>query len=101
MKHFPIEVFRYDYCFNCNTQYSIEMYNIFGSAIGYSRYLDFYFSNKKLPPINDKYPIDRMICKNCKKEYPIDWSEGFPKPMRFFIPNNFFLNNFINNKGNK
>lgn len=42
----------------------------------------------------DKYEIRTMKCRSCNKEFVIDWSYGFPVPLRSTYKTDRFLSEF-------
>ena len=43
----------------------------------------------------DKYEIRYMKCRKCRKEFIIDWSSGFPIPLKDNMKTTMFINEFI------
>ena len=52
-----------------------------GYSQNYKDAVDAYLSGYKV--LFDRYEIRSMKCKSCAKEFTIDWSDGFPKPLQF------------------
>lgn len=79
-------------CPNCGVQ-AIELFSFNGYPQKYKERVNFYISGIDTP--FDKYEIRFMKCKSCNKEFIIDWSDLFPKPLRDTSKLNRFLSEFI------
>lgn len=72
---------RPDKCPNCNTEYSLEIYDFFNTPMGYRGIIDIYMSNDRLPKaMINKRPFYTIRCKKCGQCYPLKWIHGFPLP---------------------
>lgn len=80
----PAYFIRDDYCDNCNHERSIEIYNFFGKALGFPNLVDERLKIGALSKVFDKEQIYIMKCSNCGKRFKIDWTDGYPRPMRVF-----------------
>lgn len=76
---FPLMPIRDDFCPHCNTQ-NIELFSFNNYPQGYSDAVTSYLNSNSI--LYDKYEIRYMKCKTCGKEFMIDWSSGFPKPLK-------------------
>lgn len=78
---------RYDKCFNCNAERSIECYDSYNNPINYPVLVDKYLDNKEINI--EKRSLSYMKCKKCNTEYKINWSrqDRFPIPLydKFYI----------------
>lgn len=89
----PIKFIRPDVCPNCKAQ-RIELISFNGYPQHYSEAVTNYLKGKMT--YFDKYEIRSMKCKSCNKEYIIDWSSVFPKPLLDNNKLNYFLYGFLN-----
>lgn len=71
-----IKVYRPDYCVECRTPRSIEIYNFFNSPIGYSKVLD--DMERGLEIAFDKVPLYYARCRSCKRKFIIFWKDAMP-----------------------
>lgn len=76
----PFILERDDYCTNCRTQKTIELYNIYDKPMRYSNLLSF-ANNINLDSVLDKTVLSYMKCKKCGKIYKICWKDHKPAPM--------------------
>lgn len=88
----PILFNRPDMCPNCKSQ-KIELISFNNYPQGYSGAVDAYLSGYAVT--FDKYEIRSMRCKSCTKEFVIDWTYGFPKPLRDTDKSNIFFMEFL------
>ena len=92
-------VIRPDKCMECNTERSIELFDIFDRPVNYSYLLDLIES--KNINIDEKFnnrQLSYMRCKRCGKVYCIDWrTKNYPVPVRAF----WYLEQFLYNNYNK
>ena len=87
----PLAPARTDICPNCNMQ-TIELYSFNNYPQNYKNAVE-----ARLKGFNvsyDKYEILYMRCKNCRKEFVIDWYSGFPVPLRDGIRAKAFFDEF-------
>ena len=88
----PIIFTRYDICPNCNAQ-RLVLLSFNGYSQNYKDAVDAYLYGYKV--LFDRYEIRSMKCKSCSKEFTIDWSDGFPKPLQFTQKIRAFFQEFI------
>ncbi len=89
----PIIIHRYDICPKCGSN-KIELMSFNNYPQGYSSAVDAYLSGYNVS--FDKYEIRSMKCRSCGKEFVIDWSRGFPIPLKDTGKSNIFFMQFIN-----
>ena len=91
-------IIRADKCMECNTERSIEIFDIFDKPINYSYLLD--LLDTKDIDINEKInnrQLSYMQCRRCGKVYCIDWrNRKYPVPVRSFWYLEMFLHNNYN-----
>lgn len=77
----PITFLREDYCIVCNSNRSIECYDVFNRPINFSRIIDIY-NNKKIFNEQNIKDIYSMKCKKCNTSFTIDWfgNRAIPRP---------------------
>lgn len=75
----PIIEDRYDMCPICRSQ-RIELISFNGYPQHYRDAVNAYLSGHNVA--FDRYEIRAMKCQACGKEFAIDWSTGFPRPLR-------------------
>jgi hypothetical protein len=88
----PIIFNRPDMCPNCKSQ-KVELMSFNNYPQGYGWAVDAYLSGYSVS--FDKYEIRSMRCKSCTKEFVIDWTYGFPKPLRDTDKSNIFFMEFL------
>ena len=89
----PIIFTRYDVCPCCKAQ-RVDLISFNGYSQNYKEAVDAYLRGYK---VNfDRYEIRAMKCKSCNKEFTIDWSDGFPKPLQYTAKTRAFLYEFMN-----
>lgn len=88
----PFEMFRPDICPHCNAQL-VECYSYQGYPQKYSEAVDLYMKGYQVR--FDKYDIFYMKCNGCGKSFVIDWSTGFPMPMRDSYTTDVFFSEFM------
>lgn len=89
---------RPDKCMECNTERSIEIFDIFNKPINFSYLID--LTESKNIDINEKFnnrQLSYMQCRRCGKVYCIDWRNDIPTPIRAF----WYLDQFLYNNYNK
>lgn len=86
-----IQFKRHDNCINCNSDRSIELYDVYNKPVNYSYFLD-NISRIDIDCFN-KRELSYMKCKKCGKIYNINWVNGIPEPL--INKNTLFI--FINN----
>lgn len=83
----PIIDIRTDICPICRAQ-AIELYSYNSYPQNYNQAVDAYLMGYK---VKFNYEIRYMRCKSCNKLFTIDWSRGFPKPLKdSYITDRFF-----------
>ena len=83
-----IVVERYDICPHCKAQ-RLELFSFNGYPQDYKGAVDAYLQGYNV--VFDKYEIRKLRCKSCNKEFVIDWTTGFPIPLRnTYRTNRFF-----------
>lgn len=70
---------RYDLCPFCKAR-RVELYSFNNYPQNYSEAVDAYLQGYDVS--FNKYEIRMMKCKSCQKEFVIDWTSGFPVPLR-------------------
>ena len=75
----PLIENRFDQCPFCKAQ-RIEVFSFNGYPQNYKEAVDDYLRGYNVS--YDQYELRTMKCRACGKEFTIDWSSGFPKPLR-------------------
>lgn len=92
-------IIRADRCMECNSDRSIELFDIYDKPVNYSYLLDLLERNNI--DINEKLnnrQLSYMQCRKCGKVYCIDWRDrNYPVPVRAF----WYLEQFLYNNYNK
>ena len=79
---------RYDICPICKAQ-RVELFSFNGYPQNYKEAVDLYLKGYLID--YNKYEIRNMRCRSCNREFVIDWTIGFPVPLRnTFKTNRFF-----------
>ena len=89
----PISEIRTDICPHCKSQ-RIELFSFNGYPQNYKDAVDAHLRNYDIT--YDKYEIRSMKCRSCNKEFVIDWSTGFPVPLKDTFKTNLFFTEFMN-----
>lgn len=80
-----------DYCSVCNTQHSVELYNIYNKEVNYTLLLQM---RDKIDNIVDKSILSQFKCRRCGAKFNIDWTikngVRFPTPFK----QKYLLNKF-------
>ena len=91
-------IIRPDKCMECNTERSIEIFDVFDKPINYSYLLDLLES--KNIDVNERLnnrQLSYMQCRRCGKIYCIDWrNRNYPVPVRAFWYLDIFLDKNYN-----
>ena len=87
----PIIEERPDICPHCRAQ-RVELFSFNGYPQNYRDAVDAYLRGYNIE--YNKYEIRTMKCKSCNKEFVIDWSSGFPRPLRDVYKTNRFFSEF-------
>lgn len=82
---------RYDVCPICKAQ-KIELISFNGYPQNYREAVDAYLRGEFVEW--NRYEIRAMKCRSCNKEFVIDWTSGFPVPLRDSYRTNRFFNEF-------
>lgn len=90
---YPLNPARTDICPFCKAQ-RIELISFNGYPQNYREAVDMHLKGYNV--FYDKYEIRAMKCISCKKEFTIDWSTGFPVPLRDTYKTSVFFQEFIN-----
>lgn len=70
---------RYDICPHCRAQ-RIELISFNGYSQNYKEAINAYMQGYTVE--FNRYEIRSMRCRGCHKEFVIDWTPGFPVPLR-------------------
>ena len=89
----PFIPIRTDICPNCKAQ-RIELYSFNGYPQNYRDAVEAYLQGYIVS--YDKYEIRSMRCRSCNKEFVIDWTTGFPVPLKDTFRTNRFFSEFVN-----
>lgn len=87
----PIIPSRYDVCPFCKAQ-RIELFSFNNIPQSYREAVEAYLRGYIVS--FDKWEIRYMKCRSCNREYTIDWSDGFPKPLEDTYKTNLFFSEF-------
>lgn len=87
-----VNIYPEDYCMDCNSEHSLMIYDIFNRPTSMLNIIND-------PSILSKKEFVFIKCKNCGKEYNIDWSSDtrVPRPLLSNIHLNQFLHDFKQN----
>ena len=89
----PMLDIRTDICPFCRAQ-RVELFSFNGYPQNYKEAVE---ARLKGYDVNyDRYEIRFMKCRSCNKEFTIDWSSGFPIPLKDSFKTRRFFNEFIN-----
>lgn len=89
----PMIPARGDICPICKAQ-RVELFSFNGFPQNYSQAVDAHLRGYNIDYNN--YEIRAMKCRSCNKEFTIDWSTGFPFPLKDTYKTNKFMHEFIN-----
>lgn len=89
---YPIRPVRTDICPYCNAQ-RIELFSFNGYPQNYRDAVNERLKGNDV--FYDKYEIRVMKCMSCHREFTIDWSLGFPVPLRDTFKSNQFFREFM------
>lgn len=88
----PISDARTDICPFCKAQ-RVELFSFNGYSQNYKEAVE---AHLKGYDVNyDRYEIRFMKCRSCNKEFTIDWSSGFPVPLKDLFKTRQFFSEFI------
>lgn len=88
----PIVEIRTDICPHCKAQL-VELFSFNGYPQNYKLAVDAHLMGYDI--VYNKYEIRTMRCKSCNREFVIDWSEEFPKPLRSTYKTDRFFSEFV------
>lgn len=88
----PLIEDRFDVCPFCKSQ-RIELFSFNGYPQHYKQAVDSYLKGYNVD--YNRYEIRSMRCQSCGREFAIDWSSGFPRPLRDNIRTSAFVQEFI------
>ena len=83
---------RFDMCPFCKAQ-RVELFSFNGYPQHYKEAVDYYINGYNVD--YNQYEIRSMKCQGCGKEFTIDWSDGFPKPLRSSLKTSIFVSEFL------
>lgn len=89
----PVIDNRTDICPYCKAQ-RVELFSFNNYPQGYSAAVDAHLKGYNVT--FDKYEIRSMKCRACHKEFVIDWTTGFPVPLKDTYRTNRFFSEFFN-----
>ena len=90
---YPLGPARTDICPFCRAQ-RIERFSFNGYPQNYKEAVNMYLKGYNIS--YDKYEIREMKCTSCKRVFTIDWSTGFPVPLKDTYNTTIFFQEFIN-----
>lgn len=88
----PILNIRPDICPICKAQ-RIELFSFNGYPQKYSEAVNYMLQGYDVK--FNQYEIRYMKCQHCNKEFVIDWSGGFPRPLRDTFKSDRFFQEFF------
>lgn len=88
----PMSEIRTDICPFCKAQ-RVELFSFNGYSQNYSQAVEARL--KGFDVQFDRYEIRFMKCRSCNKEFTIDWSYGFPIPLKDLFKTKQFFSEFI------
>lgn len=89
----PMSDVRTDICPFCRSQ-RVELFSFNGYPQNYKEAVE---AHLKGYDVNyNRYEIRSMKCRACNKEFTIDWSSGFPVPLKDSFKTRQFFNEFMN-----
>lgn len=88
----PISDVRNDICPFCKAQ-RVELFSFNGYPQNYTQAVEAYL--KGFDVNYDRYEIRFMKCRSCNKEFTIDWTSGFPIPLKDPFKTRQFFSEFI------
>lgn len=84
---------RTDICPKCKAQ-RVELFSYKGYPQNYKEAVELHLRGHIVE--YNKYEIRSMKCRSCNHEFVIDWSDGFPKPLRSTMKTDQFFREFAN-----
>lgn len=91
----PFIEIRPDICPFCKAQ-RIELFSFNNYPQDYSKAVNAHLSGFEVS--YNKWEIRFMKCRSCNKEFTIDWSGGFPRPLRDLSKSERFFDEFKEDK---
>lgn len=88
----PFVEVRSDICPFCKSQ-KIELFSFNGYPQNYKKAVEEHLRGNQVE--FNKYEIRAMKCRSCNKEFVIDWSYGFPRPLQTIAKFNGFISEFL------
>ena len=88
----PIVDVRTDMCPFCKSQ-RVELISFSGYEQNYTNAVQAHL--KGYDVLFDRYEIRSMKCMACNKEFTIDWTYGFPVPLKDTFKTNQFFKEFL------
>ena len=88
----PMIEIRTDICPVCKAQ-RVELFSFNGYPQNYKEAVNAHLIGYDIS--YDKYEIRTMRCKSCNREFVIDWSDKFPRPLSNTYKTNSFISEFI------
>lgn len=89
----PMTPIRGDICPFCKAQ-RIELFSFKGYPQNYTQAVEAHLRGYDVH--YNSFEIRFMRCKSCNREFTIDWSTGFPFPLKDTYKTNKFFQEFIN-----
>ena len=89
---YPITPVRSDICPFCRAQ-RVELISFNGYPQNYKDAVDMHLKGYSV--FYDRYEIRAMKCMSCKREFTIDWSSGFPVPLKDTYKTTRFFQEFV------
>lgn len=87
----PFIELRTDICPFCKAQ-KIELFSFNGYPQNYTDAVNAHLMGYDIS--YDKYEIRTMKCRSCNKQFTIEWTDGFPKPLKSTYKTDMFLRQF-------
>ena len=89
----PMKDVRTDICPFCKAQ-RVELFSFNGYPQNYKEAVEAHLKGYEVH--YDRYEIRFMKCRSCNKEFTIDWTSGFPVPLKDSFKTRQFFQEFIN-----
>lgn len=88
----PMSDIRTDICPFCKAQ-RVELFSFNGYPQNYKEAVEAHLRGYDVS--YDRYEIRFMKCRSCNKEFTIDWTSGFPVPLKDLFKTKHFFSEFI------
>lgn len=88
----PMSEIRTDICPFCKAQ-RVELFSFNGYPQNYKEAVEAHLKGYDIQ--YNRYEIRFMKCRSCNKEFTVDWSYGFPIPLRDSFRTSQFFSEFI------